>query len=354
MFYRLFLLCLSLCCYLGSLAQISSIKIERPNLSERSVAPYDSIKNITRDNLPSLVGQQVQILPYIPFGGSDLATGPTLYSSRPYGFDNNSIVVNPDTRFAIYNSRFGSFTNEVFNIIGTDSIHNDTFRYRTVKFYLIVQNDKYPTPHYLELGIVNDELDSDKNVARRGTLSPGSEFVILGYFDKLRKNSIGKKYVVKYPKNSYLGGEKILYNLADGEPLKSVPENLVLTIKDVTLIDGGKYKGLAYIFSSDTEPDMFSHLYLNYFEDYDTFLSTQQKRKTWEKDMIRRYGKVNGQLIVEGRVKLGFTKKMCEESWGIPSKINKSTGSWGVQEQWVYGSGCYLYFENGKLTSIDN
>lgn len=70
--------------------------------------------------------------------------------------------------------------------------------------------------------------------------------------------------------------------------------------------------------------------------------------------MIKRYGKVNGQLIIEGRVKLGFTKKMCEESWGIPSDINKTTGSWGVHEQWVYDSGNYLYFENGKLTSIDN
>lgn len=70
--------------------------------------------------------------------------------------------------------------------------------------------------------------------------------------------------------------------------------------------------------------------------------------------MIRTYGKANGKLIIDGRVKIGFTKKMCEEAWGEPNEINKSIGSWGVHEQWVYGLGSYLYFENGKLTSIDN
>ncbi len=353
MFYRLLSITLLFFFSIGCFAQISTLKIETPTNHERVVVPYDSTKNISRDILPSLIGQKVQILPRIPVGSSDLATGPTLYSSKPSGFDNNNKVVQPDTRFSIYRSRLGAFTNEVFNIIGTDSIQSDTFRYRTVKFYLIVENENYPTPHYLELGIVNDELDSNKNVERYGTLSPGSEFVLIGYFEKLRQNSIGKKYVVKYPNNSYLGGEKILYNLANGEPLNSVPENLLLTIKDVTLIDSNKYKGLAYVFSSDTEPDMFSRLYLNYFEDYNSFLAKQEKRQSWEKDMIKRYGKVNGQLIIEGRVKLGFSKKMCEESWGIPSDINTSRGSWGVHEQWVYSNGCYLYFENGKLTAID-
>ena len=41
---------------------------------------------------------------------------------------------------------------------------------------------------------------------------------------------------------------------------------------------------------------------------------------------------------------------MALESWGQPDDINRSVGSWGVHEQWVYGDE-YLYFENGKLTS---
>ena len=45
---------------------------------------------------------------------------------------------------------------------------------------------------------------------------------------------------------------------------------------------------------------------------------------------------------------------MCLESWGKPDDINTTIGSYGTHEQWVYGNGYYLYFENGKLTNIQN
>lgn len=352
---KLLTFAISFCFAFTSFAQITPLKIEKSQKSKRTIIQYDSLENITRYNLPSLAGQQVQILPRIPIGGTDLATGPTLYSSKPGWLNNNNKVVNPDTRFTIYNSRFGSFTNEVFSIIGADSVFSDTYgKYRSVYFYLIVKNNKYPSPHYLGVGLTNDEYDYNNNLIRRGDFSAGGEFVILGYFDKLRHNSLGKKYVLRRPHNEYIGGEKILYNLSDGEPLKAIPENLTLTIKDLTLIDSQYFKGLAYIYSSDSIPDTFSRPYLGYFEDFDTFYLSQQKKKIWEKEMIRKYGKTNGQLIIAGKVRLGFSKKMCEEAWGTPNDINKSTGSWGTHEQWVYGTGNYLYFENGKLTSIDN
>jgi len=46
-----------------------------------------------------------------------------------------------------------------------------------------------------------------------------------------------------------------------------------------------------------------------------------------------------------------MTRKQASLSWGEPDKINKSVGSWGVKEQWVYGNQ-YLYFTNGKLDSF--
>lgn len=53
--------------------------------------------------------------------------------------------------------------------------------------------------------------------------------------------------------------------------------------------------------------------------------------------------------------KIGMTKTEVENStWGKPNKINKTTTAYGTREQWLYGNGRYLYFENGKLTSIQN
>lgn len=57
--------------------------------------------------------------------------------------------------------------------------------------------------------------------------------------------------------------------------------------------------------------------------------------------------------ILEEKIMLGMSADDVKTSWGDPKNINRSVGSWGVHEQWVY-SGTYVYFENGKLTSWQN
>jgi len=62
-------------------------------------------------------------------------------------------------------------------------------------------------------------------------------------------------------------------------------------------------------------------------------------------------------LVAAESLALGMTAEMALASWGKPSDINRSVGSWGVNEQWVYRaliapySTRYIYFENGVLTS---
>jgi len=63
---------------------------------------------------------------------------------------------------------------------------------------------------------------------------------------------------------------------------------------------------------------------------------------------------VNWNLVTKGKVKIGWDKKLCKLSWGEPEKINTTKGSFGTHEQWVYPDESYLYFENGKLTAIQN
>jgi hypothetical protein len=48
-----------------------------------------------------------------------------------------------------------------------------------------------------------------------------------------------------------------------------------------------------------------------------------------------------------------MTDEMARFSLGNPKDVNRSTGSYGAHEQWVYSS-IYLYFENGVLTSDQN
>jgi hypothetical protein len=52
-------------------------------------------------------------------------------------------------------------------------------------------------------------------------------------------------------------------------------------------------------------------------------------------------------------VSIGMTKQdVLASSWGKPERINATHTSRGTREQWVYGSGSYLYFEDDVLTTV--
>lgn len=82
----------------------------------------------------------------------------------------------------------------------------------------------------------------------------------------------------------------------------------------------------------------------------------EQKRKEAEyrAELVRKYGKYNAGLILDGQVRIGFTKEMCILSWGKPYDINRNINQYGTYEQWVYNLSCYLYFDDDKLTTIQN
>lgn len=86
--------------------------------------------------------------------------------------------------------------------------------------------------------------------------------------------------------------------------------------------------------------------------------SRRREENQRQADRLRRltklYGAADAKTIMEGKVRVGFTKSMCREAWGNPKDINRTTTSWGTHEQWVYGYGDYLYFDGDKLTTIQN
>lgn len=72
-----------------------------------------------------------------------------------------------------------------------------------------------------------------------------------------------------------------------------------------------------------------------------------------EMNYIKKYGKETYNKLKQGDYWIGMNKKMAIISLGRPNDINRTVGSWGVHEQWVYDN-LYLYFENGKLTSYQD
>ena len=99
--------------------------------------------------------------------------------------------------------------------------------------------------------------------------------------------------------------------------------------------------------------------------------SQLHNRKIMRQNYIKDHSEISSQVkdaILNGDVLIGMTAKQVVASRGRPYKINRSTGSYGVHEQWVmvtftpgviggYGLDkkakkyAYIYFENGKVTS---
>lgn len=65
----------------------------------------------------------------------------------------------------------------------------------------------------------------------------------------------------------------------------------------------------------------------------------------------RRKLQLDDSLARKGHIKIGISKCQLYASWGMPNDDNESVGRWGVHVQHVYGSGTYVYTENGRVTS---
>lgn len=80
----------------------------------------------------------------------------------------------------------------------------------------------------------------------------------------------------------------------------------------------------------------------------------QQANIKFKNDCIAKWGQKMGGYIADSKVVLGMNKEMCTASWGNPIDINRTIISGLTSEQWVYGWGTYLYFDNGILTAIQD
>lgn len=62
--------------------------------------------------------------------------------------------------------------------------------------------------------------------------------------------------------------------------------------------------------------------------------------------------------ILDRQIVTGMTVAEARQSWGEPTKVNNSIGSYGKHEQWVYERGRnrtqYVYVENGLVTSTQS
>ena len=71
--------------------------------------------------------------------------------------------------------------------------------------------------------------------------------------------------------------------------------------------------------------------------------------------MKDKFGNEYGELIFNGKIRIGMSEEMLIESWGKPKRINKTITRYGTTKQYVYGSSQYVYIdEGGKIETIQS
>ena len=62
------------------------------------------------------------------------------------------------------------------------------------------------------------------------------------------------------------------------------------------------------------------------------------------------------ELAKKPNVKIGMSKSQVinQSNWGEPKYVNRTVTKHGTHEQWAYSEYRYLYFDNGRLTVIQD
>lgn len=186
--------------------------------------------------------------------------------------------------------------------------------------------------------------------------------LILSYLEKIKKDYIGKYF---FAKKTMLNSTDIspsppyyrnLVNINTGNPV-SIDEAEIWVCNDVSLLsiftincvkepmmifENSKKQEIAVSFFKDGLGDPRRKPSLNDFMTIERFNLLKNE-----------YGEEVAALILTQKVRPGMTDKMCIESWGHPIEVNKAIKESTVYELWVYKN-VDLYFENGKLISIEN
>ena len=202
-----------------------------------------------------------------------------------------------------------------------------------------------------------------------------NHFVAEKYFENMKSKYLGKSFIkdfYKYnynPKKSY----KDVYESKYFDPKEIDKEDLIKVVAvEYTFSPRLSYPDLELKF--DNYPaqnlDRFSLTpfdeYQNYYLGYQAYKQKRieeeklekiakeeqyekeriEQEKIWEKQrsekharLIKKYGKSIAKEMMDGYVRIGWTKEMCIESWGEPNGINKTTNKYSVSEQWVYEGG---------------
>jgi len=304
------------------------------------IEPYDSLSNIDSYNYAQHIGQTL----FLKKNNFDEKRGGysgfhTTYSFR-LGFSVQNIYKPVENeKYGTSSSDYNALKEKYFFVADIIlSPNKDDFYTKDKGFLKLVEKESGDIVYYA--------FDSGSRF---------SNFLTVGYFEKLKQNCVGKKYVHTGELRGFREDDR-LRKISDNNELFDVAKGTIFECLDVSLRDS-EYQEIIAVLENEKYGRVFIGADLiDKIEAVSTVLKPQEfmeMQAQRELLLAKKYGKSNASKIMNMDIVVGWNKEMCRESWGSPLEINRTSGSFGVHEQWVYTSS-YLYFEGDILTAIQD
>ena len=313
--FALFLLIVTNNCY----SQITTIAV--PKEKEKEVLKYDSLESINYENAPLHVGQTLFLK-----GNSYSKTNGFCYCFFIEKFPDRTI----DTRKYLFKP-----VKKIEEIKKIEDKVSD-FSSLAGKYYKVMSIES-------EMPLVGDsifwvKLDDNNNTTFYLRIENGfttfNYFVTLGYYEKMKQTFVGKDFYTtgRYELEKIDVKEKIILPYKVKFRCTDIAVNVGEDGPIFAVLENEKYGRIKGVIIKGKKLDNF--ITVSYYN-----------------DCIKKYGAKFGSDVAEGKVEIGMNKNMVRDAWGSPDNVNVTEGSFGRHEQWVYKDR-YLYFQNGKLTSM--
>ena len=339
----LYILIVIIICSISANAQTKTMEIDNKLVEYTDIKPmkYDSLENHKgADDVGMFIGQVLFLKGTEDNEKYSYIRGFSRYPNHIFDGSNKDIYKPLDNG---HTSNFNLIGNKKYYVSRVLSFNNSDSK--NIYFELICENGD--TVYYDYSNDTWQDFDE--------------KFIVNGYYEKMKKKLVGRNFILTdnpYYIDKYYSG---IRSIDTREEIKDIPEGSLWKCIDVGMdknnlrkliaILENKNLGIGYALTSD-----FYSLNGSLSKFIDKEYSDLQKRKEIKKRqlILKKYGKINADLIRRNFVKIGWTEDMCVYSWGKPSDINRTITKYGINEQWVYDDNRYLYFENGKLTSIQD
>ncbi|MCZ2394609.1 MAG: hypothetical protein LC105_12180 [Chitinophagales bacterium] len=367
--------------YSNSFGQITTRTIAEKPVSKPRV--YDSLTAFNpKEDLRIYIGQELFFLPkskkWENFKESDII-GYSDFSNAPTDAGNIEKYQYHPLQNGKYNfvSNYKQIAGKYFIIDDfIDQTDRNKFKYNEQGLYFKLVNKELRDTAYYQIAKVKQHL-SDRMII---------PFVILGNFEKEKTLLLGKKLqlqetienVKEINTGQFIAIEKdswwecVDFSLVDLEKnIYSKPVFIFKNEKNQEIaVEANGYNALLnvkrnqFLTPKEIEEQKRQKEIARLKEEERLRIKEEEKRKReaewaennrkFRQDCINEFGAKYGNYIADGKVIIGMTKKMCRTAWGNPYSINTTTTKYGQREQWVYSLKHYLYFENDKLTAIQN